>query len=63
MKIVIAIVIGLAISFVFSLPVMWLWNGCLVGAVDGVHPITALQAFGIMMLFSLLFKSSMTSKD
>ena len=35
------------IGLLFSLPVWLLWNGCLVGAVVGVNPITWLQAFGI----------------
>lgn len=45
------------LSFILSAPIMWLWNGCLVGAVDGVHDITWLQAWGISVLFGLLFKS------
>ncbi len=39
-------------------PVQWLWNNSLVGAVDGVHPITFWQALGIGFLFSSLFKNS-----
>lgn len=56
--------IGAGIAFillagiVLALPVQLLWNGCLVGAVDGVHPITFLQALGLNILFSILFKSS-----
>ena len=56
-------IIGLAIviGVLFAAPVMWLWNGCIVGTVDGIHPITSFwQAFGILVLFSLLFKSSST---
>ena len=66
MNILIAI-IGI-VSFVvllgllFSLPVMLLWNGCLVGAVVGVNEISWLQAWGIMVLFGLLFKSSVDTK-
>jgi hypothetical protein len=53
------IILAIAIGALFAFPVMWLWNGCLVGTVDGIHPITSFwQAFGIMVLFSLLFKSS-----
>ena len=55
------------LSFILSWPVMALWNGCLVGAVDGVHQITWLQALGISILCSFLFKnwsaSSSSSKD
>lgn len=57
-----AIGVGIAIilltGIVLALPVQLLWNGCLVGAVDGVHPITFLQALGLNILFSILFKSS-----
>ena len=61
-----AIVVGIAtllfLSFVLSWPVMMLWNGCLVGAVDGVKEITWLQAWGLQFLFGLLFKASVTTK-
>jgi hypothetical protein len=55
----------LLLSFLLSWPVMMLWNGCLVDAVDGVHEITWLQAWGISTLFGLLFRSytSNNSKD
>ena len=46
------------LSFLFAWPVMALWNGCLVGAVDGVHQITWLQAWGLSILCSFLFKST-----
>jgi hypothetical protein len=54
-------VIGLLMSY----PVMLLWNGCLVDAVAGVHDITWLQAWGLLVLFGILFKSysSSSSKD
>lgn len=52
------IAIILLTGIVLALPVQLLWNGCLVGAVDGVHPITFLQALGLNILFSILFKSS-----
>jgi hypothetical protein len=42
--------------------VMMLWNGCLVGAVDGVKEIGWLQAWGIQFLCALLFKSALTTK-
>jgi len=50
----------LLFGFLFSLPLYWLWNGCLVDAIDGVNEITLLQAFGILILSNLLFKSSTT---
>lgn len=46
-------IIGIIIAF----PVMLLWNGCLVDAVTGIHEITWLQAWGLVVLFSILFKS------
>ena len=55
------IVLFALLAFLFAWPVMALWNGCLVGAVDGVHQITWLQALGISILCSLLFKSTNTN--
>ena len=61
-----AIVAGIAtllfLSFVLSWPVMALWNGCLVGAVDGVREVTWLQAWGLQFLANLLFKATLTTK-
>jgi len=51
------------LSFVLSWPVMMLWNGCLVGAVDGVKEVTWLQAWGIQFLCGILFKATLTKKD
>ena len=56
------VVFVILIGLLFSLPVMLLWNGCLVGAVSGVNEITWLQAWGLMVLCGLLFKSSVESK-
>ena len=50
------IAIFVLLSFILAWPVMALWNGCLVGAVDGVHQITWLQAWGLSILCSFLFK-------
>ena len=55
------IAVFILLSFILAWPVMALWNGCLVGAVDGVHQITWLQALGISILCSLLFKSTNTN--
>lgn len=52
----------LFISFLLSWPVYMLWNGCLVGAVAGVAEVTWLQAWGLSVLFGLLFKSGSASK-
>jgi hypothetical protein len=55
---------ALALVFVacvlLAWPVQWLWNNSLIGAVDGIHPITFWQALGIGFLFSILFKNSNT---
>ena len=50
------IALVLFFSFLFSWPVMALWNGCLVDAVAGVSEITWLQAWGLSILCSFLFK-------
>lgn len=57
-------VIGLIVVTVVLLawPVQLLWNSCLIGAVDGVHPIGFWQAMGITFLFSMLFKPSNSNK-
>jgi hypothetical protein len=54
---VVAVGIIVALGLLVSLPVMWLWNGCLVGAVDGIHELTWFQSWGIVVLFNMLFKS------
>lgn len=46
------------ISFLLSVFVWLLWNGCLVGAIDGVREITWLQSWGIMILAGFLFKNT-----
>jgi len=61
-----AIVLGIVAIFVFgllfALPVMWLWNGCLVDAVTGLHPIGWMQAWGLNILFGILFNKSNNTK-
>jgi hypothetical protein len=46
------------VSFLFSWPVMMLWNGCLVDAVTGVKDISWLQAWGLSVLCGLLFNKT-----
>ena len=48
----------LLLSFLLSLPVYLLWNGCLVGAVSGVSEVSWLQAWGLTVLCGFLFKTS-----
>jgi hypothetical protein len=50
------------VSLLLAWPVMELWNGCLVPAVDGVNKIEWLQAWGIQFLFGILFKSTISKK-
>ena len=53
---------GLFLSFLLAWPVMELWNGCLVPAVNGVNKIEWLQAWGLQFLVNLLFKLSIVNK-
>ena len=59
---VIVIAGALFVSFLLAWPVMELWNGCLVPAVDGVKQIGWLQAWGLQFLVNMLFKVSITNK-
>ncbi len=59
--IIMVIAIVVITGLLLSLPVMWLWNGCLIPATTGLHTITWTQAWGIMVLFGFLFKSSSTN--
>lgn len=51
------------LGLIVSLPVMWLWNACLVAAIPGIKEIGWLQAWGILILCGLLFKNSSSSSD
>lgn len=57
-----AVLVGLAIIFVLAFPVQWLWNWCLVPAVDGINAIGFWQALGLTILSNVLFKSSIDKK-
>jgi len=56
------VVLVVFLGLLFSLPVMLLWNGCLVGAIAGINEISWLQAWGIMVLFGILFKTNVETK-
>jgi hypothetical protein len=56
------ILVLVLVSFLLAWPVMMLWNGCLVGAIDGVREIGWLQAWGLQFLFGILFKTTVTTK-
>ena len=47
---------------ILAWPVQLLWNYSLVGAVNGINPITFWQALGINFLFGILFKNSSSNK-
>jgi len=53
---------ALFVAFLLAWPVMELWNGCLVPAVDGVKQIGWLQAWGLQFLINMLFKASIVNK-
>jgi hypothetical protein len=63
MTLLVAIAGVLALSFLMSWPVYMLWNGCLVDAVTGVREVTWLQAWGLVILCSFLFKPASITKD
>lgn len=50
------------ISVLFSLPVMWLWNG-LMPELFKLPEISFLQAIGLNFLCSILFKSNYTAQS
>jgi hypothetical protein len=58
---VIALVIVLGVLLAY--PVMLLWNGCAVPAFTILQPIGWLQAWGLLVLGGLLFKSSCSSSS
>ena len=55
---VIMIALTILLGIVLSFPIMLLWNYCLVPAVAGISEITWIQAWGLYVLFNILFKSS-----
>ncbi len=52
--VVLAFALSMAVATVVALPVMWLWNAALVGAISGVNEIGFFQALGITLLASIL---------
>jgi hypothetical protein len=51
----------LVLGFILAFPVQLLWNWALVPAVNGINPIGFWQAWGLMVLFSILFKNTTTT--
>jgi hypothetical protein len=50
------ILIVVALGLLISWPMMLLWNGCLVPAMPFLQEVGLLQMWGIIILFSVLFK-------
>ena len=50
------------VSLLLAWPMMELWNGCLVPAVNGVNKIEWLQAWGLQFLVNMLFKIRIVNK-
>ena len=48
---------------ILTIPTQYLWNTCLVPAIDGINTIGFWQALGINILSSILFKGSKTTKE
>ena len=61
-KIVGIIVMLILLGLVLSLPIWLLWNACLVPAIEGVREITWLQAWGLNILCTGLFKDTSITK-
>jgi len=64
-KVLTFIFVVIILTLIFAWPVQWLWNNALVGAIDGVNPISFWQALGINVLVSFLIgsKNSTTKKN
>jgi hypothetical protein len=60
--VVVSLLIIISIGILMAFPTMWLWNGVLVHAVDGINEIGVWQAWGINILFGILFKSPNSNK-
>jgi hypothetical protein len=56
------IVLVVILGLVLALPIWLLWNSCLVPAVDGIHEITWVQAWGLNILCTGLFKETVSKK-
>ena len=57
-----AIALLFVACFILAWPVQLLWNYSLVGAVDGINPITFWQALGINFLCGILFRNNNSNK-
>jgi hypothetical protein len=57
-----AVAVALVVIFVLAFPVQWLWNNCLVPAINGINYIGFWQALGLTILSNVLFKSNVNKK-
>lgn len=63
MKKFLSIIIIIALyAMLLAIPLQFLWNYCLVPAIDGVNTISATQALGLNFLAAILFKDSDLTK-
>ena len=51
------LLIQLLISLTQGIPILYLWNYCLIGTINGVNEITYMKAVGISLLSNILIKS------
>lgn len=61
-----AIALFFIVAVIITFPVMWVWNSCLVGVIDGIHPLTDFwKTLGLIILIHFLFKgsNSLNKKD
>jgi hypothetical protein len=40
-----------------GIPILYLWNYCLIGTINGVNEITYMKAVGVSLLSNILIKS------
>jgi hypothetical protein len=58
-----AISLIVALSILYAVPIVFLWNWCLVGTIDGVHEINFWKALGISILINMISAKSTTSQS
>jgi tetrahydromethanopterin S-methyltransferase subunit D len=58
-----AISLIVALSILYAVPVVFLWNWCLVGTIDGFHEINFWKALGISILINMISAKSTTSQS
>jgi len=61
--IILATSLIIAISILYAVPIVFLWNKCLVGTIDGVHEIDFWKALGLAILFNFLMPKSTITKS